>query len=296
MNRSLPHLQVVPPGKYVVAVSGGVDSVVLLDLLVQQPELELVVAHFDHGIREDSTEDRFLVATLSQNYGLSYEFTEGKLGSRVSEDQARQARYDYLRQVCKKHEATGVVLAHHQDDAVETLAFNVLRGTHRKGMSSLQSMDGILRPLMGYTKEEIYDYARRNNLKWREDSTNKDEKYTRNWIRRKLLPRLSKKQKRELTESYDKAKVRNQVLDEAVQAQMKEMAKGQGLDRRKFLALPYSVACEIMTAWLRQNGVQDIDRRLIDQLVVSVKTLPPGKKISLGQAFLSIGPNSLDIA
>jgi tRNA(Ile)-lysidine synthase len=285
----------VSPGKYVVAVSGGVDSVVLLDLLVKQPDLELVVAHFDHGIRADSTEDRLLVATLSHKYGLTYEFTEGKLSSGVSENQARQARYDYLRQVCRKHGATEVILAHHQDDAVETLAFNVLRGTKRKGMSSLQSKDGILRPLMGYTKEEIYDYAQRNNLRWREDSTNREEKYTRNWIRRKLLPRLSPKQKRELTESYDKAKSRNKVLDEAVEAQLEELASGQGLDRRQFVALPYSVACEIMAAWLRRNNVPDIDRRMIDQLVVSVKTLPPGKKISLGSQFLSIKTDSLDL-
>lgn len=285
----------VSPGKYVVAVSGGVDSVVLLDLLVQQPQLELVVAHFDHGIRADSTEDRELVATLSQKYGLVFDYGEGKLGLGTSEDQARRARYEYLQQVRKKHKASGVILAHHQDDAVETLVFNVLRGTRRRGMSSLQSTDGIIRPLMGHTKEEIYDYARRNNLKWREDSTNRDEKYTRNWIRRKLLPRLSPKQKRQLTDSYDEARDRNRILDVAVQAQLEELASGQGLDRRKFIALPYSVAREVMTAWLRLNDIQDIDRRLIDQLVVSVKTLPPGKKISLGRVFLNIKVDSLDL-
>ncbi len=285
----------LPPGKYVVAVSGGVDSVVLLDLLVKQPELELVVAHFDHGIRDDSTEDQQLVATLSQKHGLKYEFKEGKLGSGVSEDAARQARHEFLQQIRNKHNATGVILAHHQDDAVETLAFNVLRGTRRKGMSSLQSTDGIIRPLLGYTKKDIYEYARANNLLWREDSTNADEKYTRNWIRRKLLPRLSKKQKRELTESYSAAKVRNQVLDEAVRAQLQDLRIGQGIDRKKFIALPYYVSSEVMAAWLRENEVQEIDRRLIDQLVVAVKTLPPGKKISLGQKFVCIEPTKIAI-
>ena len=287
---------VVPPGKYVVAVSGGVDSVVLLDLLVKQPELELVVAHFDHGIRDDSIEDRQLVATLSQKHRLKYEFTEGKLGSGVSEDVARQARYEFLQQIRNKHDATGVILAHHQDDAVETLAFNVLRGTGRKGMSSLKSTDGVIRPLLGYTKKDIYEYARANNLLWREDSTNADEKYTRNWIRRRLLPRLTRKQKRELTESYSAAKVRNQVLDEVVRAQLDDLRIGQGIDRKKFIALPYSVSSEVMAAWLRENEVQEIDRRLIDQLVVAVKTLPPGKKISLGQKFLRIKANSLELS
>lgn len=286
----------VEPGKYVVAVSGGVDSVVLLDLLAGMDKLDLVVAHFDHGIRPDSSEDRELVATLSQKHDLTFEFGRGKLGSGASEDQARQARYEFLRQVCNKYKATGVILAHHQDDAVETLAFNVLRGTRRKGMSSLQSTDAILRPLMGYTKEEIYDYARRKDLVWREDSTNADEKYTRNWIRRKLLPKLSKSQKRELVQSYQLSKDRNKVLDVAVKAQLEAVARGQGLDRRQFIALPYSVASEVMVAWLSQNGVRDIDRRLIDQLVVSVKTLQPGKKISLGSVFLTISSDSLDLA
>jgi len=287
----------VPSGKYVVAVSGGVDSVVLLDLLVQQPHLELVVAHFDHGIRSDSIEDRKLVATLSQKHGLKFEFKEGRLGSGTSEERARRARYEYLQQVCKKHDAVGVISAHHQDDALETLAFNVLRGTRHKGMSSLQSTDGIIRPLMNHNKEEIYDYARRNDLKWREDSTNQDEKYTRNWIRRRLMPRLSKKQKSELTDSYNRARSRNQLLDAAVQQQLEELARGQGLDRRQFIALPYSVACEVMAVWLRRHDVKNVDRKLIDQLVVSIKTLSPGKKISLGrQTFLKLSIEEISLS
>ena len=284
----------LPKGKYIVAVSGGVDSVVLLDVLVQQPDIELIVAHFDHGIRKDSSEDRKLVATLSQKYGVTFECAEGELGSDASEERARQARYTFLEHIRKKHAATGLVTAHHQDDALETMVFNVLRGTKRKGMSSLQSTDTTTRPLINHTKDEIIDYARQHNLLWREDSTNSDEKYTRNWIRRKLLPKLSSSQRKELQASHVAAKTRNAILDEVVQQELVELQSEEGLKRKEFILLPYPVACEIMAAWLRQNHVQEIDRKLIDVLVVSAKTLPPGKKVSITKdIFLSIEAHAL---
>lgn len=271
------------PGKYVIAVSGGVDSVVLLDMLSQQPSLELVVAHFDHGIRSDSAEDVRLVATLSQKYNILFELGEGQLGEHPSEAQAREARYDFLQQIRKKHQATGVVTAHHQDDAVETLALNVLRGTRRKGISALQSREGIVRPLLPYSKQQIKDYAAQHNLMWREDSTNQDQTYARNWLRRTLLPKLTSRQKRELVNTYTAAKSRNEQVDEALTQQLKELKHGTGLARQKFIALPYSVSCEVMVVWLQEQAIPGIDRKLVDQLVVSAKTLPPGKRVSLGK-------------
>lgn len=284
----------VPPGKYVVAVSGGVDSMVLLDVLAGQAGVNLVVAHFDHGIRVDSREDRLLVATVSQKYKIPFEFSEGKLGVNTSEDEARRMRYTFLRQIRKKHDAKAIITAHHQDDALETMAFNVLRGSKRKGMSSLESTDQVVRPLLGFTKVQIVDYAKRNNLQWREDSTNSDEKYTRNWIRRKLLPRLNLKQKQQLTDQQAAARARNAVLDEVVSQQLSELQSEKGISRKKFIALPYLVACEVMAAWLRQHGVKEMDSKLIDLLVVSAKTLPPGKKISVSkQTFFLIETNEL---
>ncbi len=273
----------VKPGKYVVAVSGGVDSAVLLDLLAENPKLELIVAHFDHGIRSDSTEDRQFVATLSQKYGLKFEFGEGKLGSQASEEEARRARYKYLQQIRKKYGATGVMTAHHQDDAVETLALNTLRGTRRKGMSSLKSTDRIYRPLLGYTKSEIINEARRRGLQWREDSTNVDEKYTRNWIRRKVLPKLSRKQRQKLATIYESARQRNETLDLAIKRQLKQLKVGESLQRQKLIMLPYIVACEVMAAWLADSGVKEVDRKRVHYLVVGVKTLAPGKQVSVSR-------------
>src|SRR6266540_5641084 len=149
----------VKPGKYVVAVSGGVDSMVLLHMLHQGPGLQLIVAHFEHGIRPDSDSDRKLVEAAAKHYGLPFRFAHGNLGPQASEAAARQARYAFLRMVQKESGAQGVITAHHQDDLIETAIINLLRGTGRKGLSALASTDDLIRPLLAATKADIYDAA-----------------------------------------------------------------------------------------------------------------------------------------
>lgn len=234
--------------KYVIAVSGGVDSIVLLDALVRgrlaelgssvQPpgvseQSEFVVAHFDHGIREDSWTDEEFARGVAGEYGLEFVSEAGELGPHTSEDKARQARYTFLREVCKMYNAQ-LITAHHQDDLLETMVINLLRGTGWRGLASMEQFSifnfqysnfkqtplrhssrgvesrkniqnkpwilnqvqydagnmAILRPLLGTSKAQILAYARKYRLEWREDSTNKDQNYLRNYVRLTLLPRL----------------------------------------------------------------------------------------------------------
>jgi tRNA(Ile)-lysidine synthase len=188
----------VPKGRYIVAVSGGVDSMVLLDMLVQQPGLLLTVAHFDHGIRDDSHKDRQLVQKTAHNYGLPFVYNKGNLGAGASEADARKARYQFLHTVRKASLAEAIITAHHQDDLLETAIINMLRGTGRRGLSSLKSQDRILRPLLTYSKKQIQSYAETHNIVWYEDSTNKDEKYLRNYVRRQILAKFSDEQRQQL--------------------------------------------------------------------------------------------------
>lgn len=168
--------------RYVVAVSGGVDSVVLLHQLVQQPEVELIVAHFDHGIRDDSHSDATFVEALATMYGLTFETTREKLGQQASEELARNRRYEFLRTVARKYEAE-LVTAHHADDAIETVAINLTRGTGWRGLAVLDS--DVSRPLIDMTKQDIIAYAKAHGLAWREDSTNASNAYLRNRLRKK---------------------------------------------------------------------------------------------------------------
>jgi tRNA(Ile)-lysidine synthetase-like protein len=119
--------------KYIVAVSGGVDSVVLLDQLMKKKlsgfeSAEFAVAHFDHGVRDNSSGDAAFVQGLTSHYKVPFELGVAKLGAGVSEEVARDARYAFLREVQKKHRAVAVITAHHKDDVIETAIINILRG------------------------------------------------------------------------------------------------------------------------------------------------------------------------
>ena len=121
------------PGTYIVAVSGGVDSIVLLDLLANQEKAKLIVAHFDHGIRNDSRDDRMFVQDLAVRYELPFVYDVGNLGQGASEAKAREARYTFLRGVRQAAGARSIITAHHEDDVLETAILNIMRGTGRKG-------------------------------------------------------------------------------------------------------------------------------------------------------------------
>lgn len=260
-----------------VAVSGGVDSMVLLDLLAGQKGLELVVAHVDHGIRPESYMDRRLVEGVAGRLGLRFVYNEAQLGPKTSEATARDARYAFLRRVQEQSGAQAIVTAHHQDDLVETALLNLLRGTGRKGLTSLGSSAGVIRPLLHTTKKEILDYATAHQLQWREDSTNADERYLRNYLRNVVLPKASEDEKARLLQHLQAMQQINTELDQLLINALHVQPALHSLDRHWFIMLPYAVSAEVMAAWLRQNNMRSFDKKLINRLVVAAKTLQPGK-------------------
>jgi tRNA(Ile)-lysidine synthetase-like protein len=273
-------------GKYVAAVSGGVDSMVLLDVLAGQKGFELVVAHFDHGIREDSGLDRQAVAAAAKSYRLAFVSEKGHLGPRASEATARQARYAFLRQVLKEQDAAAIITAHHQDDVIETAVLNMLRGTRRKGLSSLQSQGDIIRPFLHLSKKDILDYAHGHPaVFWREDSTNLSDRYLRNYIRHHVLQNVDAEGRARLLKHIKKAGETNAVIDDLLLADINQHTTAAGLDRQWFALLPYDVSCELMAAWLRASGVREFDRRLVARLVIAAKVDKPGSLRDINAAF-----------
>ncbi len=176
---------------YIVAVSGGIDSVVLLDMLARDKRYEIIVAHADHGIRQTSGDDAAFVQGLARQYGLKYVATRLELGAAASEDAARQARYIWLQQVMQSHYADAIVTAHHQDDVIETMLINLVRGTGWRGLCSLREHPEIKRPLLEKSRAEIVQYALEHQLVWRDDETNDDVRYLRNYIRYRFVQRLT---------------------------------------------------------------------------------------------------------
>lgn len=275
----------LPAGKYVVAVSGGVDSVVLLDVLITQPELQLVVAHFDHGIRPDSAEDTQFVAELAKQHNLEFVSQRAELGTGASEAVARQARYEFLHGVRERVGASAIITAHHQDDVLETAILNILRGTGRRGLSSLKNTSTVQRPLLQMSKADILAYATQQNLSWREDSTNHDERYTRNYIRHRLLVRFDANARQQLLMILAQAQSVNAELDQLLDELLQQHATGNSLDRQWFTGLPHAISREVMAAWLRQAGVADFDRKTIERLTVQAKTKPAGKRLDVLRGY-----------
>lgn len=272
----------LPAGKYVVAVSGGVDSVVLLDMLTKQTteDVVLVVAHFDHGIRPDSHEDRKLVEQVAQQYQLPFYTEVAQLGAGASEAVAREARYAFLRRVKDEVGASAIVMAHHQDDVLETIIINFVRGTKSKGLSSLRSTDEIVRPLLHADKAQIRAYAKEHNLHWREDSTNDDETYLRNYIRKRIMPRLTDEARAQLIEHSTKASVLNSAIDELVAGIVEEQGDTR-INRAQFRTLPHEVAAEVMASWLRKYTSATLTTKLITRLSVAVKEARNGAMIDI---------------
>jgi tRNA(Ile)-lysidine synthase len=286
----------VEPGKYVVAVSGGVDSMVLLDLLRQLPDVELVIAHFDHGIREDSDEDRELVEKTAAKYGLPFVFERGHLGRGASESEARDARYAFLRRIKNEQDAQAIVTAHHQDDLLETAMINLLRGTGRKGLASLRSAGDLVRPLLHETKKEILDYATANGIAWREDATNQSDEYLRNYIRHNLVPRLGPEGKERLLAHIEKAEELNPDIDSLLLHGLHAQTSAGELHRQWFIMLPYAVSCEVMAAWLREHGIRDFDKKTVERLVVAAKVAAAGKESDVNAAYLlKVGKTMLQL-
>lgn len=244
----------------------------LLHMLAQLPNMELVVAHFDHGIREDSGEDRQLVQQMADEYRLPFMYGEGRLGTVASESTAREARYAFLRKALAEHNARAIITAHHQDDVLETALVNLLRGTGRKGLSSLQSTGDILRPALHLRKQDLLSYASKHRLQWREDSTNTDDRYLRNYLRTHVVPKITAAHREQLLQAIAAAKDVNREIDTLLTPYISSAE----LNRRQFVLLPHAVAAEVMAAWLRRYEAS-FDRRTIERLVVFAKTAVLGK-------------------
>ena len=187
-----------PPGTAVVAVSGGADSLALLDLLhglAPALELTLVVAHADHGIQTGSRAVGQSVRQLAARYGLSFELGELHLGPDTTETLARRARYAWLREVQHRLGAAYLVTAHHQDDQIETVVLRALRGSAPAGLAGIarRGREGLVRPLLPFTHRELALHAAARGLAAHDDPANADPRHLRSWVRTTLLPLLTER-------------------------------------------------------------------------------------------------------
>ncbi len=183
------------------AVSGGADSVALLDVLASLKEyrLNLVAAHLNHLLRDaEADEDEEYVRALAASYGVPVVVKRedvreiARREGRSLEDAGRCARYSFLHAVAAEHGARAVALAHHADDQAETVLMRLLRGAGGSGLCAMapKTRDLYVRPFLGVSRREIEDYLRRRGIAWRNDSSNESPDFLRNRVRNELIPLL----------------------------------------------------------------------------------------------------------
>ncbi|QTV05400.1 tRNA lysidine(34) synthetase TilS [Faecalibacter bovis] len=184
--------------KYLLAISGGIDSMVLLDLF-RQTSTQFHVAHCNFQLRGDDSigDEEFVRNYCAKNlipfHSVRFNVDDyKKTGNYSTEMACRNLRYDWFEEVMKLNHLDYLVTAHHLNDNIETFLINLSRGTGIKGLTGMAiNKDNIFRPLIEFSKQSIIDYAESNQLKWREDYTNQTDDYVRNKIRHHITPILN---------------------------------------------------------------------------------------------------------
>jgi tRNA(Ile)-lysidine synthase len=212
--------------EFLVAVSGGLDSVVLIHLL-QGLGIRFQMAHCNFNLRAaESDGDEQFVIELSKNLDIrvhSKHFQTKEFASKhgiSTQMAARDLRYVWFLQLLEEQELNAVLTAHHLDDQIETFLINLNRATGLSGLSGItEQTDQILRPLLPFSKEQIFQFAQENKLSWREDSSNKSDDYQRNHLRNKVLPLLHEalpQLKGNFSKTLDHLKAVECIVDDAV--------------------------------------------------------------------------------
>ena len=252
--------------KLIIATSGGLDSMVLLHLF-QQLQQEIAIAHCNFQLRGlESFGDQNFVQEYANEHNIPIFVTQFdtesfandyKLSTQVA---ARNLRYDWFYELLESENFDYILTAHHADDNLETFIINLSRGTGLDGLVGIPMQnDKIIRPLLIFSRQEIEDYANKNNIKWREDSSNSSDKYLRNKIRHHLVP-LLKNLNPNFLESFQKTQIYLQesqvMVEDATVMIYQQVAKEFGneihFDLKKLQQLPNYKS--YLYEWLQEFG------------------------------------------
>ncbi len=214
IKNTIKEYDMIKKGEGVLAaLSGGADSVCLTHVLYtlsKEMKFSLSAAHLNHGIRGiEADNDEEFARNFCKGLGIAF-YEKSVKAEEIAqnegltvEEAGRKARYEFFGEVCKQNGQTAIATAHNLDDRAETVLMRIIRGTGLDGLCGIKFTreDGVIRPLLNVSREEIEEYCRENGLGYCTDSTNSDINYTRNRIRNELLPYLREKFNPNITKS-----------------------------------------------------------------------------------------------
>jgi tRNA(Ile)-lysidine synthase len=295
--------------RYLIGVSGGRDSIVLLHWLVELGYGNLIVCHFNHQLRGRSSDaDARFVEKLAASYSLDFQVASADVRARAAkkklsiETAAREARYSFFAGTARRKRCRAIFLAHHADDLVETFLINLFRGAGTTGLAGMREVaqrrvDGvdltIVRPLLGICGRDIQHHVRKHRLKFREDASNKDLAPLRNRIRRRIIPYLEKTVGRNIRQSIWRAAAiaaeeESWIEDQLPNASDAEISVAQLRQR------PVALQRREILKWLRAQKIENVSfdlvedvRSLLDQSVAKIN-LPQDRHVRrrAGKIFL----------
>ncbi|MBB1079615.1 tRNA lysidine(34) synthetase TilS [Limosilactobacillus sp. STM2_1] len=288
--------------KVVIAVSTGVDSMVLLDLLQQLPSglrPQIIVAHMNHELRSQSWEEEEFIRQYCQQHHLELAIAHWpqKLHPpRGIENAARQARYHFFAQTMKNYGAHILITAHHQNDLAETMLMKMVRGGQISQLIGIQDQrkfaGGMLvRPLLPFSKDILRQYAMKRQLKWYEDKTNHDLSIQRNRFRHEIIPQLEKENPQLLAhlESY------HYQLAALLAWQQQEISTqlAQVIDDHdnllidKLVVKSYYMQKLLLQRWLNVRQVYDVKTNQVEELLALMKNQKtPQQEVLLPHQFI----------
>jgi tRNA(Ile)-lysidine synthase len=296
-RRSFPWLSIVREAlavyprdrSYLVGFSGGLDSRVLLELLLQFGFSQLVVCHLNHGLRGAASRgDAEFVMRLAKRLKLPCfckTMTDWPKNGSI-ETVARLARHQFFAEAARKYETTRIFLAHHADDQVETFLFNILRGTGSfgnavMGAETLMDVDHqplvLLRPLLKIWKSDLQEYAKHYRLRFRQDATNVEPLYTRNRIRNLLIPEIEKVLGRPVKRTLFRLSQLAQEEEKLLDAITPAIWKQETLPVREVRALPVALQRRVIYRWLTQLEITGIGFDEIEAVRELVEHEKPAK-------------------
>lgn len=281
---------------FLLGLSGGVDSVVLLHLFAQLPTLKLRAVHIHHGLSPNADHWADFCRQLCEHYAISLSVQKVTIsGTQGLEADARQARYEAVGQVILPDEV--FVTAHHLDDQAETFLLALKRGSGVKGLSAMQALGTqqnftVFRPLLNQPKKAIIAYAEQQHLSWINDESNRDNRFERNFLRNQILPPLNQRFphfNRMVARAAAHCAEQQALLEELLNDELQQRAGApQTLDIRGFEAFSALKQRQLLRLWLAANGVpmpsQKQLQAVISELIFAQADRQP--EIALGEIRL----------
>ena len=268
--------------KIVVAVSGGPDSVCLLDMLNQLKDkyaLELIVAHINYNLRgKDSDADEKFVLDLAKRYDLEVLVLRPKIKTKKNlENNLRNIRYAFFEKIRKERDYDWIAVGHNLDDQAETFLQRLIRGAGMRGLCGMQFKNGrIIRPLLGFSRREILEYLKARKLAYRTDKTNRENIFLRNRIRHQLIPYLEKNFNPKFKETIFQTAI-SLGEDYALIENLAEdfFQKNSSLSVKKILLVSKSLQKRIILKFLQKTSgnLKDIEAAHLEEILKIFKSL-----------------------